>query len=119
MRRRLVLAAAGLVPFAAHAQAHWLVGRWEGEVTGGSGVDGPKRVMVVQSVAADGAVRGSWSFTGQGGGNADIRLQGDTVNVTSGRANSYTLKRVNPNRLEGDYITGARGRRYGVWLDRK
>jgi hypothetical protein len=117
--RRLLLALAGGWPAAASAQGHWLVGRWEGEVTGGVGVDGPKRVMVVQSVAADGTVRGSWSFTGQGGGNASIRLDGDTVHVTSGRANTYTLRRVNPNRLEGEYVTGARGRAHAAWLVRQ
>lgn len=118
MNRRLILGAA-LLPAMARAQPHWLVGRWEGKVTAGIGTDGPDRVLVVRSVAADGKLQGSFSVRGSGGGNDDMRLDGETVRITGGRGNSYTLRRVNPNRMEGDYLT-ARGRSHpgGVWLER-
>jgi hypothetical protein len=120
MRRRALLLLGALVPTAARAQPHWLVGRWEGEVSGGGGERGPQRVLLVESVGADGVGRGRLSFEGRGGDSTDIRISGETVTVTSGRGNTYTLRRVAPNRLEGDYFANSgRGRRYTVWLDRR
>jgi hypothetical protein len=124
VRRRLILAAASLYPFAVLAQRHWLIGRWEGEVqgaggSGGGGPEGPGRVLVVDSVGADGKVTGVFSSRGGGQRTTNITLQGETVRIVSGAGNDITLRRTAANKLEGDYVsTSGRGRRVSVTLTR-
>lgn len=118
MRRRIVLAAS-LVPFAAQAQRHWLVGRWEGEAQGAGGSEGPGRMLVVDSVGADGKVTGAFSNKGGGQRTTNITLQGDAVRIISGNGNDMTLRRTSADVLEGEYqSTSGRARRVTVSLKR-
>lgn len=103
MRRRSLLALGALLPGAVLAQPHWLVGTWQGEIQGGSGGrEGPQRVLVVRSVAADGTVTGSWSVRGESaGGDSQIKLSGETLSITTARGASVSLARSGPDTLAG------------------
>lgn len=124
MQRRTLIAAAiaSLVSVRALAQAkHWLVGTWKGEIGGSfNSRDGAARTMIIAEAAPGGEVKGSWSATGKPRiGNADFKLAGDRLSVTTTADSLIEMTRVADNRLRGQMRVMKSGKTYPIELVRE
>lgn len=103
----------------APSAAHWLIGRWEGDIAGLVSEQGTRRILTVHRVEANGDVVGTWAARGAGTGSR-IRVEGDTVRVLTAFQHTATLRRAGPNVLRGIFVTtAATGRTYNITMQRR
>src|SRR5713226_8307778 len=98
------------VPAAQQRQDHWLVGQWEGKIEEYLPKQNPARTLQVFAVLSDGTVRGRWAITGQGTAAADVKVQGEQVNIMTGKESQVVLRRERDDLLVGT-LTLQKGRR--------
>jgi hypothetical protein len=125
MRRRQFLATA-LVALAAPstqaADAHWLLGTWEGgrRNVGSNSRTGGERMLIVRSVTSDGTTaKGTWVVS-TANVTVTLSIAGDKVTFTTPGAQGITYRLEHKgDMLEGDWTTQATGRVGTVELKKK
>jgi hypothetical protein len=109
MQRRVVLfvAPALILSRSLHAQQHWLIGTWEGELVGTRNSE-TRRVLRVTAVdVAGGTATGRWGR----GDPMTIRISGDTLRFFTGETLPVTLTRTAAGSLDGTIQQSDSGRR--------
>ncbi|WP_421994318.1 hypothetical protein [Roseococcus sp.] len=109
MQRRTVFFAAPalLLSRSLHAQQHWLIGTWEGELVGSRSSDS-RRVLRVSAVdAAAGTATGRWGR----GDPMTIRLSGNTVRFFTSDNLPVEMTHTAAGTLEGTIQQNDSGRR--------
>jgi hypothetical protein len=86
------------------AEAHWLIGRWEGNLSGYIGRSSPRRTLRVTEVAPDGEAKGMWYVTGQRLIAAFIQVEGAHVKIATAGNSLVELTREGDDLLVGKYI---------------
>ena len=90
---------------AQETQDHWLIGRWEGNISGYIGRSSPRRTLRVIEVAPDGAAKGMWYVTGQQALPAFIRVEELQVKILTAGSSVVELTREGNDLLVGNYIS--------------
>ncbi|HEY2988096.1 MAG TPA: hypothetical protein VGL11_10245 [Candidatus Binatia bacterium] len=89
---------------AQETQEHWLIGRWDGDISGYIGRGSASRTLRVTEVAADGIAKGLWYVTGQKPYLALILVEGAEVTIATAGHSRVELTREGNNSLVGKYI---------------
>ena len=113
----VALAAALLMPARADgADAHWLVGRWDGTLAEFTGRSGPARTFRVAKVNADGSAQATWYISGTPSAPATVQVTGSRVRVVTVAKSLVELER------HGDGLVGtftlANGRSFAIQMAR-
>jgi hypothetical protein len=92
-------------PVPAQEEAHWLIGRWIGNISGYIGRSSSSRTLRVTEVAPDGLAQGTWYVTGQQPLNALILVEGARVRILTAGRSTIELTRQEDDWLAGKYIS--------------
>jgi hypothetical protein len=95
---------------------HWLVGQWEGNIDQYTGEDGPRRILRVVAVSADGTADATWAAN-QALSGANIQVDGLRVKVVTGANGVVELTRRNDGTLVGIF-TPQRGQSLSIRLSK-
>jgi CHAT domain-containing protein len=101
--------------FAQTRPNHWLVGQWDGKIEKYLPKENPARTLQVFAVLSDGTARGRWAITGQDTARADVKVQGEQVNIVTGKESQVVLRRERDDRLVGTF-TLQKGRNFRITL---
>lgn len=91
-------------PAPAQEEVHWLIGRWEGNLSGYIGRGSSARTLRVTEVSPDGTAEGMWYVTGQQPFAAFIQVEGARVRIATAGNHLVELKREGDDLLVGKYI---------------
>jgi hypothetical protein len=91
-------------PVPAQEEAHWLIGRWIGNISGYIGRSSSSRTLRVTEVAPDGLAQGTWYVTGQQPLSALILVEGTEVKIATAGSSVVVLKREGDDLLVGKYM---------------
>jgi tetratricopeptide (TPR) repeat protein len=104
------------VLFGQEPGAQWLIGQWEGSISGFRPQDRPGRTLRVMSVAPDGKADARWSITADTpGGFAEAEVEGSRVKVITGANSVVELTRRTDGSLAGS-VTFQSGRSFPIHL---
>jgi hypothetical protein len=92
-------------PAPAQEEVHWLIGRWEGNISGYIGRSSSSRTLRVTGVGPDGLAQGTWYVTGQQPLSALILVEGARVRILTAGKSTIDLTRQEDDLLVGKYIS--------------
>ena len=91
-------------PSPAQVESHWLVGRWQGNLSGYIGKGSSARTLRVTAVSPEGTAQGMWYVTGQQPLTAYILVEGPSVKIATAGKSTVELRCDGDESLVGKYI---------------
>jgi hypothetical protein len=86
------------------AEDHWLIGRWQGNLSEYIGRGSSARTLRVTAVSPEGTAQGMWYVTGQRPIAAAIQVEGARVKIATAGNSLVELTREGNDLLVGKYI---------------
>lgn len=113
----VLLSIASIVP--SHAQQHWLVGTWKGNLSGlGNTPYGNERTLTVTAVDGN-AAKGQWVGPSSNQ-NVTIAIAGDSISFTTPGTAGATYKMTNKGKsLDGTWTSSGSGKNGPISLSKQ